>query len=343
VYFTDNGTVQALVGAAPGIVAPTFRILGDAQIGGSGVVGIVAGGDDCTVSTVGTTTRTTCTGHLFAGENGTVTEVTDPMIALNAISPTQPQVAVADTGVAFFSLPGSGSAPVLVRDDKDQVTTILAANASVPGVGQLIRPQVAAASSDEKLLLTTTLASDPGPSRPTVLAILDGQTFTVLDREGTPAGDQVITNLRAVGLDENGQALYLARIGAAGDVTAPRTLRLSDGTTAVDVAAEHAALQGSDKTLLSITAQRINRRGDVAFVAELGQIDSTTTTLDEIRAVVRLADGTYVVPLSTATAGDLGTITSISIAGFDDSANLLMLVRRAPSQTLLVLAPSVAH
>ena len=110
-------------------------------------------------------------------------------------------------------MPATGDAPVLVRYDKGELETLLVANEELPNdVGRLNRPQVSAANADEKLLLTTTLASDANP-RPTVLGILDGKTFTVLDRETTPVGDQVITDLRAVGLDEKGQALYVARIG----------------------------------------------------------------------------------------------------------------------------------
>jgi hypothetical protein len=338
-YLAQNGTVQGLAGAAPGVVAPTFRILGDVAFGASGTVGFIAGGDECEVMMVNDTTRTLCEGHLFVAENGAVTEVDDADIDLEAVSPTQPQVAVTDTGVVFYSIPGSGEAPTLVRYAAGDLDVVLAANTELDDVGQLIRPQVAAATSDEDVLLTTTLRSDEGPSRPTVLGILSGETFTILDREREEVPGGEITDLRAVGLDEQGRALYVVRIGEEGDTEAPRTLRLNDGLTSIDVATEGAILPGSDKTLITLEAQRINRRGDVAFIAELGRIDGITTIIEEVRAVVRLADGTYLAPISSARPGNIGTLSNFEIAGFDDQANLLIIATREPSQTVLVLAP----
>jgi len=337
-YFASDGLVQTLAGAAPGVVAPTFRILGDVVIGANGLVGFVAAGDPCTVDTTGLNPRDLCELHLLVAEDGVVTEVEDDQIALEELSPTRPQVAVADTGVAFFSMPGSGGAPVVARWDAGDLKTVLAANAELPDVGRLVSPQVVAANADEQLLLVTTLAEDERP-RPATLGILDGETLTILDREREPVGDQVITDLRAVGLDEQGRALYIARIGEPDDTDAPRTLRLSDGVTSIDVATEGAVLPGTTKTVISIESQRLNRRGDVAFVAELGRLEGLTTIIEEVRAAVRLAGGTYLAPVSSARPGDIGTLSNLEIAGFDDNANLLLTATRAPSQSLLVFAP----
>ena len=148
--------------------------------------------------------------------------------------------------------------------------------------------------------------------------------------EREAVGDLVITDLRAVGIDEKGSALYLVRVGQPDDTDAPRTLRLSDGLTTIDVATERATLPGTDKTLISIESQRLNRRGDVAFIAELGRIDGLTTIIEEVRAEVRLADGTYLAPVSTARPGNIGTLSNFEIAGFDDNANLLLIATRSP-------------
>jgi hypothetical protein len=337
-YFASDGVVQALAGAAPGVTSPTFRILGDVVIGGNGLVGFVGGGDECKTDTTDENPRLECAGHLFVAQDGSVSEVEAEGLELAKISPTRPQVAVADTGVAFFSAPASGEGPVILRWDDGKVSTVLARNAELEGVGRLVSPQVAAANADEQLLLTTTFAKDATP-RPTVLGILEGKTFTTLDTEGTAVGDQVITDLRAVGLDEQGRALYIVRIGAEGATDAPRTLRLKDAHTSVDVATEKSTLPGSDKTLLSIQSQRLNRRGDVAFIAELGRIDGLTTIIEEVRLVVRLADGRYVTSVSSANPQDLGTLSDFEIAGFDDNANALLIATRNPNQTVLVFAP----
>ena len=54
---------------------------------------------------------------------------------------------------------------------------------------------------------------------------------------------------------------------------------------------------------------------------------------------MRLADGRYVTPVSSARPGDLGTLSNFEIAGFDDNANLLLIATRSPNQTVLVFAP----
>lgn len=342
-YFASDGVVTPLAGAAPGVVAPDFKILGEVVIGGDGTVAFVSGGEPCEIDNSGTTPRTFCEMHLLVGRDGVVEELRDESIVGQEISPTQPQAAVTDTGVTFFSVPppsGMPEAATLVRYDRGDLDTILLANTALPDVGRLVRPQVSAANADETLLLTTTLAADPGPSRPTVLGLLAGEDFSVLDRERVEVGDgKVVTDLRAVGLDESGRALYIVRIGAPEDTDAPQTLRLNDGTTAIDVAVEGAILPGTDKTLISFEAQRINRRGDVAFIAELGRIDGLTTIIEEVRAVVRLADGRYLAPVSSARPGNIGTLANFEIAAFDDNANLLLIATRAPSQTVLVFAP----
>jgi hypothetical protein len=344
-YFTSDGAVTPLAGAAPGVVAPDFKILGDVVIGGDGTVGFIGGGDPCTIDTTGPSPRTLCELHLYVARDGALEEVEDDGLVLEKLSPTQPQVAVVDTGVAFFSVPppsGMPEAPSLLRYGAGELDTILTAGTELPDVGRLVRPQVAAANADEKLFLTTTLTEDEGPSRPTVLGILAGEDFTILDRERTEVGGgNVITDLRAVGIDESGRALYIVRIGEPEDTEAPLTLRLKDATTSVDVATERATLPGTDKTLISVESQRINRRGDVAFIAELGRIDGLTTIVEEVRAVVRLADGRYLAPISTARPGDIGTLSNFEIAGFDDNANLLLIATRAPSQTVLVFAPPI--
>jgi len=341
-YFASDGVVQPLAGAAPGVAAPEFQILGDVVIGGTGLVGFVGGGDRCTTEQVGENTRIECTLHLYVAEDGVVREVEAEDLALAEQSPTRPQVAVTDTGVAFFSAPAEGSGPVVLRWDAGEVDTVLARNAELDEVGRLNSPQVAAANADEQLLLTTTIAAEPAP-RPAVLGILEGETFTILDKELEPAGEQVITDLRAVGLDEQGRALYLVRIGAEGDTDAPRTLRLKDTLTSVDVATEGKALPGTDKTVISIASQRLNRRGDVAFIAELGRIEGLTTVIEEVRAVVRLADGRYLAPVSSTRPDDLGTLGNLEVAGFDDNANLLLIATREPNLTVLVFAPPPAQ
>src|SRR5262249_35027966 len=159
-------------------------------------------------------------------------------------------------------------------------------------------------------------------------------------QQGTAADAGSILDLRAIGLDDQGEALYQETIGdAQNPAAAVLSLRLA-ATTDVEIAREGVAIAPGDLTVLTFQEPRINRSGDVAFIAQLGEVEPGTSPLEEIRAVVRRADGQLVTVASTKSGGQLGTLSSLSVAGFDDNGTLLLIGSRGSNDRVLILAPS---
>src|SRR5262249_14820800 len=149
-YRASSGMTQPLAGIAPGVMAPTFRILGDFAMGRTGRVGFIAGGSPCEVTTTGDTTQTRCTLHLFVADGFNVAEIMADGLDLSGTSPSSPQVAIADSGTVYFSVPGGGHAPTVLSrstDASQNTNVVLSADTDVNPVGQVIRPQVEAVNA----------------------------------------------------------------------------------------------------------------------------------------------------------------------------------------------------
>jgi hypothetical protein len=343
VFFYSGGSVTPLAGEAPGVVAPTFRILGDLEIGKGGLVGFIGGGDQCTVTTVNTTTRTTCTIHLFAATGGHVSEVMLSGIDLSNLSPTTPGVAVSDAGSVYFSVPGRRSEPTLARFAGGNVSTVLSADTNLSGIGVLKRPQVIAVDPSEDVLLSSTVDTSSQTTTQVLGLLKGGQSFTTIVRVGDTVGSQSVIDLKGIGLDDTGQAFFQEHIGTPGDA-ASSVLSLQLGTTQpIEIARQGQPLTPGDLSVINVQEPRINRSGDVAFIALLGELEPGTSRVEEIRAVVRRADGQLVNVASTKTSSQVGSLSSLSIAGFDDNGTLLLIAARGNASTrALILAPSTS-
>jgi hypothetical protein len=341
-YLAANGATQAIAGAPPGVVATTFRILGEFEIGGTNLVGFVGGGSPCTVETQGETVRVRCQAHLFVASGFDVEEVELDDIDLSDQSTSTPQVSIAPTGAVFFSVPGGGEEPTIVRVENGTSTTVLSADEEVDPVGRLNRPQLNAANRDEDLLVTTTLAEDPPPTRPAVIGVLHGGDFDVVARESLAKGPDDVTDLRSVGLDDFGDVLFTATLGTADSPDgARRSLRLYDGTDVNEIVTEGSTFPGTDLTLLSIGSARFNASGDVAFVAELGRRMPGTVVVEEARAVLRRLDGALRTVVSTNDGAPIGALSDLEIAGLAADGSLLIVAQAEPSgdRVLLYAAP----
>jgi hypothetical protein len=343
-YLWHGGKTQLLAGGTPGIAAPTFRVLGDVAIGKTGRIAFVGGGNPCQITTVNGSQRISCDDHLYVADGFDIKEATSSSISLTGLSPNSPQVAVADSGNVYFSVPGSNSAPNLVELAGGSLQTVVAANTTFPVVGSLVRPQVVAVNGNEDLLLTTTLTNDPGPNRPTVIGRLSsGRTFTVLAREGDSTSLGASTDLRGLGIDDGGEALYFATTGTSDAPTVgPKALVLNDGSSgAIEVATEGSTFPGTSFTVLTVEAPRMNRAGDVVWLSKLGESDSGTTTVEEIRILVRFADGRVTNVVSSQSVANVGSLRSLKIAGFDEQGNVLVigLTDRSGSRVLLRIEP----
>jgi hypothetical protein len=341
-YLAGAGAAQPIAGAPPGVVSPDFRLLGEVEVGITGRVGFVGGGSPCTSMQQGGQLRVRCTANLFVSDGGSVSEVEVRDIDLSDESIGTPQVQIADSGAAYFSVPGGADAeePTIVRFADGSVRTVLSAEESVTPVGLLVRPQLNAINAAEDLLVTTTLQQDEAP-RPAVIGILRDDEFVEIARENTDATPEAddVTDLRTVGLDDEGRVLFTATLGAGDE--ARRFVRLFDGTSVQEIVADGDTFPGTDLTVLSVASTRINRNGDVAYVVELGRIMPGTVIVEELRAVLRLADGSTHFPVSTRGAGPIGSLSDLEIAGLGADGSLLVVGTEATTgdRVLLLSAP----
>lgn len=350
-YVAREGVAVALAGASPGIVGDDFRILGDADLGRGGEVGFIGGGDPCVEDDEGSTR---CTVHLYVAPATTAVEIEVEDSVLTETSPRSPRAVVSDSGDVYFSLRGQGPEPAVIRVQGEDVETILAVNAELDPVGQLINPTLEGINGEDQLLISTVLREDEAP-RPTLLGVLDvsgsDPSFTEVAREREREGDEIIRDLRPIGIDDRGAILYLAVLGSddPDDEETRLSLRLGDGTSTIEIATEGEQLPGSADFVISLTTPVFNRRGDAAFVAELGDIEQTpsgpTVTVRATQALVRTADGTYTVRLPAVEPGEEGLLLEPqSLSGLDDEGLLLVLGnRQEDNERLLIAVPPPAE
>jgi hypothetical protein len=334
-----DGSVGELAGVPPGVVAPDFRVLGEIEIGRNGDIGFVGGGSPCTVTQQGDSERVRCIVHVYTTDGSSVSEVELPDIDLSDQNPSTPQVRITDEGAVYFSVPGGGREPTIVRREDGGTVTVLSADDEVDPVGRLNRPQLNAINEAGDLLVTTTLQADPGPSRPGVVGILRGGDFIEIAREDLDTGPDDVTDLRTVGLDDFGQVVFTARFGLPDSPEGiRRSLRLFDGSAVTEVAAEGMTFPGTDLTILSIGSIRFNRNGDVAFVAELGMRTPGTVTIIESRAVRRSAGSAVLeTVLTTRGAGPVGTLSALEVVGLASDGSLLIVAQAEPAGDRLLI------
>jgi hypothetical protein len=220
-------------------------------------------------------------------------------------------------------------------------------------VGQLINPALEGINAEDQILVSTVLREDEAP-RPTLLGVLDVSgdepTFTEVARERQREGDEIIRDLRPIGIDDRGAILYLAVLGSddPDDEETRLSLRLGDGTSTIEIATEGEQLPGSADFVITLTTPLLNRRGEVAFVAEVGDIEQTpsgpTVTVRETQALVRSVGGVYGVRLPAIEPGEEGLkLLPQSVAGLDDEGLLLALGNREEDgERLLIAVPPPA-
>src|SRR5262245_4386410 len=282
-----GSTAVALAGASPGIEKPEFRVLGAKDLGPDGVAAFVGGGDPCMTDEEGSTR---CDVHLYVTEDATPTEIVVEGNDLKDANPRAPRAIVADDGAVYFSVRGSGQEPVLLKVSGGGVETLLSVDSEVPGVEGLINPTLEAVGSNGRFVVTASLRSEDAP-RPLVLGILTiaggTNSFTEISRIGMARGSDSVVRLQTVGIDDQGAVLFLETLEETGSQAEnpPQhlALRLFDAGNTVDVAVEGEKLPGSDESVIDLRDPHFNRRGEVALVAELGQIEQTpsgpTTTV----------------------------------------------------------------
>lgn len=327
-----------IAGAPPGPVFPDFRILGNVRIGPGGLVGFVGGGGECTVEVGDDTPRVTCSNALYVAGASGVVRLDDTELVLGNQRPTAVRVEIDPTGGVWFSLPRRASAPVLLHHAAGGTTAVLHGDTVLPEVGLLTALEAVAANTSGAVLVEGSLQAFEGERRPKVLGLLRGEDFALIAREGTDLGGANVATLRGIALDASGRALFEARLGPS-DAPAEQvdSLWLGGPDGLVEVVREQAPFPGEETRVFTLGGSRLNARGDVAFVTELGSRTGSSARIEEIRATVRRADGALVTVASSRHTGQFGALSDLQIVGFGDLGRLLLIGQRGSSSDRVLL------
>jgi hypothetical protein len=232
-----------------------------------------------------------------------------------------------------------------------EAETLFSVDTEISGTGRLVNPTLAAVGTDGRFVVTTALQEEE-PPRPLVLGILriagSTRSFTEIARIGMTLAGETIVDLDALGIDDQGAVLYLATTrvteGEEEDETPRPALRLFDGTTSVDVAIQGEQLPGSEEFVIELRDPHFNRRGEAAFVAELGDIVQTpngpTTTIRGTDLLVRSRGGVYSTRLPAEEPEEGVILEPAQLTAFDDTGTLLAIgSREEDNDELLILVP----
>ncbi len=328
------------IAGTDGAVAPEFRILGNFRIVRDGVVAFVGGGGECETDTTGDSVRELCTMALFLADGETVRQIRHEDFELDRRQANDAQIAMDETGVVFFSVPGRRTSPVVVGFDGETTNVLLRNNGEVPGFGVLSRVDIVDLDEEGRLLVELGIQPED-PADPVLdhVGLLDGDRLTDFAVEGTEEGNRSLFSLRGIGLG-GGRALYEATLldETTGEESA--CLRLGDASSVREIVCEGAPFPDEALEVFSIGGTRINARGDVLFVTTLGTRTAATTRVEETRATVRRADGELVTLVSSADNDLLGTITRLTTVAFNDVGQALIVAERSRSSDRALLLGS---
>jgi hypothetical protein len=232
-----------------------------------------------------------------------------------------------------------------------EVATLFAVDSEVPETGELINPTLEAVGPDGRFAVNAAPRAEPTP-RPLVLGVLTiqetPQSFTEITRIGMVRGAETVIRAEVIGTDDQGAVLFLETLeetdSQAEEPPERLALRLFDGASTVDVAVERERLPGSEEFVIELRDPHFNRRGEVALVAELGEIVETpsgpTATVRGTDVLVRSRAGIYTarLPAEESTGGPI--IEGTALQDFDDTGTLLAIgAREEENDGLLVLVP----
>lgn len=336
-HYAADGEVRTIAGGPPGVVKPDFRVLGNFRIVSGGIVAFTGGAEDCVQETTGDTVRNRCTLALYLADRTQVVRIEHEGFLLEERLANDAQIAINESGDAYFSLPGRRESPMLIRYADGEVEALLQRESELPGLGLLSRIDVVDLDEQGRLLVELGLVPE-NEDDPILdhVGLLDGDRLETFAREGTIENGLVLERVRGIGLG-GGAALFEVTLRDPATDEAKLCLRLGNAEEVVDVVCEGDPFAGGTNVVFTIEGARINAVGDVLFVSQLGRRNDDTTFLEETRATVRRIDGEYVTIASSKDSGILGAVTALNSVGFDDSGNVLLIAERDATNDRVLL------
>lgn len=292
-----------------------------------GLVAFVAGWPGCTQTEEGSDRCPLGIVREYA--EGEFKEVVIEGTDLSLGNPKSPHLLMTDSGGIYLSLPGRDEEPMIVEVDGGQVITRMKVDTELPGIGQLLRPELVQLSDTGVMILRATLVDDPRPRPAVLIRWADGPAEVVarVDSQGVPGG---VANVGSIGVSDDGTLLYQVVLRPEeGSEATPRSLRRVGAGGVEVLATEGQLLPGSGLHVIKIEDPFQNRHGEVAFVAELGTIETlpegvTTTIILESQVVRVDRDGNLRSLLSSRTIEGVDSVSDLEILDFSDEQELLV-------------------
>lgn len=348
VFSWVNGNLSRLASGLEPKAPFGFRKLGELRLGPNHRVAFtygVNGEQPCSVDSSTGTERISCKLRLAYGTHGDLREVALPNELENQ-RPTSVGLEFNANGDLLVGLPASGRNPLIgvVRDG--QFSSIIARQAEFEEFGVLLSatPRAIATNGDVAFDAGFDINDDNVRDDERIL-LYSGGGFTSIAKLRDPAGEATVVDVRALAVDDLGRVTYQANFNRnPNEATGPISIRQWDNGATREIAYVGLAGFGENEDdqgyrILEIESIRVNRRGDVVFVARIGFFEEGTEETVETRLLRDAGNGleTLLRTGSTFSGGTIGGIETLS--DINDNGDVLLIVELRGAGRGLVLIP----
>lgn len=349
VFSWVNGGLSRLAGGLAPQLPAGFRKLGELRLGSNERVAFtygVNGEDPCSVDSSTGTERITCKLRLVYGTHGDLREVALPNELENQ-RPTSVGLEFNAGGELLIGLPASGRNPLIgvVRDGV--FSSIIERQAEFADFGVLLSATPRSIATNGDVAFDASFDTNDDNERDDERILLySGGGFTSIAKLFEPAGNDVVVDVRALAIDDFGRVTYQVNFNDRNQSTGPISIRQWDNGVTREIAFEGLAGFGENEDdqgyrILEIESIRVNRGGDVVFVARIGFFEDGTEETVETRLLRDAGNGLETV-LRTGSTFSGGTIAGIeTLSDINDNGDLLLIVELRGAGRGLVLIPRV--
>lgn len=348
VFSWNDGRLTRLASGLEPKVPEGFRKLGELRLGPNDRIAFtygVNGERPCSVDSSSGTERISCKLRLVYGTHDDLREVTLPNELENQ-RPTSVGLEFNANGELLVGLPASGRNPLIgiVRDGF--FDSIVERQAEFPGYGVLLSATPRAISNNGDVAFDATFDTDDDRQRDDERILLySGGGFTSVAKLRDPAGRATVVDVRALAVDDFGRVTYQVNFNQNPNAaTGPISIRQWDNGVTREIAFEGLAGFGENEDdqgyrILEIESIRVNRRGEVVFVARIGFFEDGTEETVETRLLRDAGNGLETL-LRTGSQFSGGTISGIeTLSDINDNGDVLLIIELRGAGRALALIP----
>ena len=348
VFSWNDGTLSRLASGLEPKVPPGFRKLGELRLGPNDRIAFtygVNGEEPCSVDSSTGTERISCKLRLAYGTHDDLREVALPNELENQ-RPTSVGLEFNANGDLLVGLPASGRNPLIgvVRDGV--FNSIVERQAEFPDYGVLLSATPRAIASNGDVAIDASFDTDDDRERDAERILLySGGGFTSIAQLRDPAGSATVVDVRALAIDDAGRVTYQANFNQnPNEPTGPVSIRQWENGATREIAFEGQTGFGESEDdegyrILEIESVRVNRRGEVVFVARIGFFEDGTEETVETRLLRDAGNGLETL-LRTGSEFSGGTIAGIeTLSDINDNGDVLLIIELRGAGRGLALIP----